>query len=146
MARTWPLSDKKPIGLLWDSGHARAVMHADIANPRGQGKRSRYSRRKRPIEHLSYSLCYVSHMFTFWYIDIASNLLNAIVSKQSYVSHDETPMREIDVQNTNHWNTSSQKNLLDINHLPFAIICWTYFLNRGWCAVRYLVLFCWPLK
>ena len=35
MARTWPLSDKKLMGFLSDSGHARAVMHVGIANPGG---------------------------------------------------------------------------------------------------------------
>ena len=33
-----------PMGSLSDSGHARAVMHAGIANPRWRGKRSRHSR------------------------------------------------------------------------------------------------------
>ena len=44
-APTRPLSDKKPMGFLSDSGHARAVMHAGIANPRWRGKRSRHFRR-----------------------------------------------------------------------------------------------------
>ena len=35
MARAWPLSDKKPMGFLSDSGHAHAVMHVGIANPGG---------------------------------------------------------------------------------------------------------------
>ena len=35
MARTWPLSDKKPTGFLSDIGHANAVMHVAIANPGG---------------------------------------------------------------------------------------------------------------
>ena len=45
-ARTWPLS-KKPMGFLSDSGHARALMHAGITNPRWRVKRSRHSRRMR---------------------------------------------------------------------------------------------------
>ena len=45
--RTWPLSDKKPMGFLSDSGHARAVMQAGIANPQRWGRRSRHSRRMR---------------------------------------------------------------------------------------------------
>ena len=31
-ARAWPLSDKKPMDFLSDSGHERAVMHGDMAN------------------------------------------------------------------------------------------------------------------
>ena len=30
-ARVWPLSDKRPVDFLSDSGHVRAVMHAVIA-------------------------------------------------------------------------------------------------------------------
>ena len=30
--RAWPLSDKKPVGFLSDSGYVRAVMHAGMAN------------------------------------------------------------------------------------------------------------------
>ena len=32
--RAWQLSDKNSVGFLWDSGHARAVMPAGIANQR----------------------------------------------------------------------------------------------------------------
>ena len=42
-AHVWPLSDKKPMGFLSDSGHAHAVMHAGITKLRWQGKRSRHS-------------------------------------------------------------------------------------------------------
>ena len=31
-ARAWPLSDKKPVDFLSDSGHVRAMMHTGIAN------------------------------------------------------------------------------------------------------------------
>ena len=41
------LSPKKPIGFFWDSGHARVVMHAEIANPRLRGKHFQHSRRMR---------------------------------------------------------------------------------------------------
>ena len=47
-ARAWPLSDKKPMGFMSDSGHVRAVMHAGIANwfpfKSVAGKRSLHSR------------------------------------------------------------------------------------------------------
>ena len=45
-ARKWPLSD------LSDDGHARAVMHVGIANPRWRGKRSLHSRRMRNLQFL----------------------------------------------------------------------------------------------
>ena len=46
-ARTWPLSDKKSVGLLSNSGNVRTMMVAGIASPRYQGNRSWNSRRMR---------------------------------------------------------------------------------------------------
>ena len=44
---------EKPMDFLSDSGHARVVIHAGIANPRLWGKRSRLSRMRNPQFYLS---------------------------------------------------------------------------------------------
>ena len=69
-AHTWPLSDRKPMGLLSDSGHARAVMHAGITNPRWRGKRSRQSRRMRKTQ---FYLSGQSPIQVSWHIYMSKN-------------------------------------------------------------------------